>query len=396
MSGFFWPWFFLALVFFKIEERLEKEAFSMPILSSCPSTSITEAAEALKQGQLVAFATETVYGLGADARNPEAIQKLYALKGRPTKHPVIVHLAEIQQIKTWAIKIPAMAWKLADAFWPGPLTMVLPRARHVLDEVTGGQETVALRVPAHPLAQELLKAFGDGLVAPSANRFGGISPTSAAHVREDFNPEELPWILDGGACTVGVESTIVAFEINGKPKVLRPGMITAEAIDTVWQDFQSVTTIEQSPRGFKDLNTEIIEATAIRAPGLLSKHYAPDTQLYLIPNFRLMPTIQARLSAMKALAEKRKAALADYSQKPVPTRFGVLARSAMPSELVSNSNQLHWVEASIDAKTYAQELYGHLHSLDELHLDVLLIEAVTETGEWAAIADRLKRAAAKG
>jgi len=379
----------------------------MPTLSSCPSTHhITEAAEALKQGQLVAFATETVYGLGADARSREAIQKLYTLKERPAKHPVIVHLAEVKQIENWAIQIPAIAWKLADEFWPGPLTMVLSRASHVLDEVTGGQETVALRIPAHPLAQELIKAFGDGLVAPSANRFGGISPTSAAHVREDFNPEELPWILDGGACTVGVESTIVAFEINGKPKVLRPGMITAEAIDAVWQDFQSINTLEEGPTGPKEFNTEVIiknskalslEPTVIRAPGLLSKHYAPDTQLYLIPNFRLMPTIQARLSAMEALADKREAALADYSQKPVPTRFGVLARSAMPSELASNSsNQLHWVEAASDAKTYAQELYGHLHSLDELHLDVLLVETVPETGEWAAVADRLKRAAAKG
>jgi len=376
----------------------------MPTLTSYPSTHITEAVEALKQGQLVAFATETVYGLGADAQNRDAIQKLYALKGRPSKHPVIVHLAEAQQIENWAIQIPAMAWKLANAFWPGPLTLVLPRAGHVLDEVTGGQETVALRVPVHPLAQELLKAFGEGLVAPSANRFGGISPTTAAHVREDFNEDELPWVLDGGTCAVGVESTIVAFEINGKPKVLRPGMITAEAIEAVWNNYLENScddsSIGESLAGSR-LNYESPQGTPlqseeIRAPGLLSRHYAPDTQLYLIPDFRLIPTIQARLSAMKALAEKREAALADYSKKPVPTRFGVLARSAMPAELTSNTNHLHWIEAANDAKTYAQELYGHLHSLDELHLDVLLVETVPETGEWTAIADRLKRAAARG
>jgi L-threonylcarbamoyladenylate synthase len=362
---------------------------------TCSSTEIANAVTALKQGELVAFATETVYGLGADARNKKAIEKLYTLKGRPCKHPVIVHLADAKQISDWAINIPAMAWALANTFWPGPLTLVLNRAPHVLDDVTGGQNTVALRVPAHPLAQALLTAFDGGLVAPSANRFGGISPTTATHVREDFNKEELPCILDGGACTVGVESTIVAFEANGKPKVLRPGMITQEAINQIWEAFKAEHHTEVL-KASESINAFGINSTAIRAPGLLSKHYSPETQLYLIPRSRLIATVRARLSAMNALAQKREAALADYSKKPVPTRFGVLAKEPLPQEFADYTHQLIWIEASSEAKAYAQNIYAHLHHLDSLHLDTLFVETVPETGDWTAIADRLKRAAAKG
>jgi L-threonylcarbamoyladenylate synthase len=363
---------------------------------------VFDAANILHQGDLVAFPTETVYGLGADAGNADALAKLYAVKGRPVSHPVIVHLADAGQMNHWATDIPPAAWVLADAFWPGPLTLILPRASHVLDAITGGQNTVGLRVPSHPLAQALLQAFGRGLAAPSANRFGRISPTKAAHVREDFSDAELPWLLDGGDCAVGVESTIVAFQ-HGFPFVLRPGMITTEQIKAVCSSggerIGTLTDVLPIP-SLKELTqqehySQEGDLETIRVSGLLTRHYAPRTKLYLVPGFRLMATVEARLAAMASLEIKRREAPVDFSQKAKPTRFGVLARQAKPAALGLFGQQVRWVQAAKDAKTYAQELYAHLHALDALGLDVLLLEAVPENNDWAAIADRLRRASAR-
>ena len=190
---------------------------------------IERAVSLLRAGKLVAFPTETVYGLGADASNVSAIRGVFSAKHRPADHPLIVHLSDTAGLKHWASDVPREAWLLAEAFWPGPMTIVLPRAAHVLSEVTGGQSTVALRVPSHPIARRLLNAFNGGIVAPSANRFGRLSPTTAEHVREELD-DAVDLILDGGMCSVGIESTIVAFR-DGRAVVLRPGAVTAEQIE---------------------------------------------------------------------------------------------------------------------------------------------------------------------
>uniref|UniRef100_UPI002FDD1BFD L-threonylcarbamoyladenylate synthase n=1 Tax=Pelomicrobium sp. TaxID=2815319 RepID=UPI002FDD1BFD len=190
---------------------------------------IAKAVDILRAGGLVAFPTETVYGLGADARNPEAVGKIFAAKGRPQHHPVIVHLAEAAQLEAWAVDIPDGARRLAERFWPGPLTLILRRGPGVPDAVTGGQDTVGLRVPAHPVAQALLQAFGGGIAAPSANRFGRLSPTTAQHVEAELDGA-VDLILDGGACPVGIESTIVDCA-GERPTLLRPGHIGREVLE---------------------------------------------------------------------------------------------------------------------------------------------------------------------
>jgi len=191
----------------------------MPVTTKEIDAAVTR----LRAGELVAFPTETVYGLGADARNPVALRKVYALKGRPAKHPLILHLHSVDELASWATEVPPMALRLAARFWPGPLTLVLRRAAGVADELTGGQDTIAVRVPAHPVARALLAAFGSGIAAPSANRYGRVSPTRAAHVREEF-PQDL-LVLEGGDCEVGLESTIVSL-VGATPQLVRPGVIS--------------------------------------------------------------------------------------------------------------------------------------------------------------------------
>src|SRR6476646_7214771 len=185
---------------------------------------LESAVTSLRDGELVAFPTETVYGLGANAQNPAAVRRIFELKERPADHPVIVHLDNPKYLHRWARDVPENARKLATRFWPGPLTMVLLRSENVHDVVTGGQDTVAIRVPSHPMAQQLLTAFGGGIAAPSANRFGRVSPTRAEHVREEFG-DAVRVVLDGGECQVGLESTIVSC-LDGEVRLLRPGQIT--------------------------------------------------------------------------------------------------------------------------------------------------------------------------
>lgn len=311
---------------------------------------IQRAVALLRQGELVALPTETVYGLGADALNPQAVAKIFAAKGRPSDHPLIVHLPDAEQLTLWARDIPREAIALARAFWPGPLTLILKKEEGVPDIVTGGQDTVGLRVPNHPVALELLRAFGSGVAAPSANRFGRISPTTAEHVRQELG-DRVPLILDGGPCQVGLESTILDLS-RDVPVILRPGAIGVDDIARV---------IGRRPR----LRGEVEEATAApRVSGALAAHYAPRTPLELV----MSADLSGRLRAGDV----------------------VLARAAQPADLPTG---VLWVQAPADVAGYAHDLYARLRALDEAGCARILVEAPPVSPEWAAVADRLGRAA---
>ncbi len=228
------------------------------VMARLPQEEIDRAVAALRDGEVIAFPTETVYGLGADAQNPDAVRKVFELKGRPATHPLIVHLDHPRLLERWALNVPPAAAALAAHFWPGPLTLVLRRAPAVDLAITGGQDTVAVRVPGHPVAQQLLRAFGSGIAAPSANRYGRVSPTRAEHVREEFG-DAVPIVLDGGDCKIGLESTIVSC-VDEVPRVLRPGIITLSQLRSV------VPGLVEGPA-----------AAGPRVPGTDLKHYAPST-----------------------------------------------------------------------------------------------------------------------
>lgn len=312
---------------------------------------ITRAVEILRAGGLVAFPTETVYGLGADASNADAVKKIYAAKGRPRDHPLIVHLASAAQAGDWASEMPEAAQRLAQRYWPGPLTLVLSRAPHVSDLVTGGQETVALRVPSHGIAQALLHAFGRGVAAPSANRYGRVSATTADHVRAEL-AAEVDWVLDGGACEVGIESTIV--DLSGaQPALLRPGAITAAQLEATL----GVTLAAAS-------------ASSPRAPGTLARHYAPQTPLMLMES-DLVVELAASMTRQGHLV-------------------AVLARSARQPLL----GGITWIGAPEDPAGYARDLYANLRALDQTRCSAILVEEPPLEPAWAAVHDRLTRAAA--
>jgi L-threonylcarbamoyladenylate synthase len=312
---------------------------------------IDKAVAILKRGGLVAFPTETVYGLGADASNPEAIRKLYAAKGRPAGHPVIVHLSDVAQLPLWALEVTPAARKLAQEFWPGPLTLILRRAPGVSDAVTGGQDTVGLRIPSHPVAQALLTGFGGGVAAPSANRFGCVSATTAEHVRQEFGAS-VELVLDGGQSEVGIESTIV--DVTGeRPVLLRPGQISAREIE------RTVGMLLATPH-----------ADSPRAPGTLAAHYAPETPL-VVTEADLLLELAASLTRQGK-------------------RVAVLARSTLQPLLPG----LIWISAPHDAPAYAHDVYSHLRTLDAAGCDAILVEKLPQRPEWAAVNDRLGRAAA--
>jgi L-threonylcarbamoyladenylate synthase len=319
---------------------------------------IAAAARKLDEGELVAFPTETVYGLGADAENPEAIAKIYAAKGRPSNHPVIVHVAHGADLTHWADVIPPEARKLMDAFWPGPLTLILKRAAHIPDAVAGGQDTIGIRCPSHPVAQALLRAFKagrGGIAAPSANRFGHVSPTTAQHVRDEFGggPDSpVACVLDGGQSDVGIESTIVDLSrmATHGPVLLRPGHVSATDIARV---------IGMSPRS-PDL-------AAPRASGTLEAHYAPRTPLALVDAQQLPATLQ------RLAAAGRRVALLSYA-----TVDAIGAdQYALP--------------ATPDG--YAHGLYAAMRALDTCRADIILVERPPTQGAWQAVSDRLRRAA---
>lgn len=320
---------------------------------------IARAAALLRAGKLVALPTETVYGLGADALDPVATAGIFAAKGRPADHPLIVHLPSAEHLPRWARRIPKEALALAHAFWPGPLTLILPREEDVPDAVTGGQDTVGLRVPNHPVALALLAAFDSGIAAPSANRFGRISPTTAAHVEQELG-ERVDLILDGGPCQVGIESTILDLS-RDEPAILRPGAITAE-------DIARVIGRRPKVRGEAAAPAEETVDTP-RVSGSLAAHYAPATPLRLLPAALLVEE-----AAELAGEGSRVAVLAHGCADPGDSRFT-------------------WIAAGADPAIYAHDLYAHLRALDALGADFILVEAPPADPAWSAIADRLGRAA---
>jgi len=311
------------------------------------SPEVRRAADVLARGGLVAFPTETVYGLGADASNAAAMARLYAVKRRPADHPVIVHFADAEQAFAWAREVPAAARKLAAAFWPGPLTLILKRSARAADFVTGGQDSVGLRVPGHPVAQALLQAFGGGIAAPSANRFGRISPTSAAHVRADLG-DDVDCVLEGGSSAIGIESTIV--DLSGpRALLLRPGAIERAALEAAL----GVPLLEKTGTGDE----------GPRHSGGLERHYAPRTPARLVAAHALEREIDAARGALAVLAFSRPDAR-------------VRAWRRMPRE----------------PKAYAQKLYATLRALDDFGCDAILVERPPQAPEWSAVNDRLQRA----
>ena len=361
---------------------------------------IEQAAAALQRGELVALPTETVYGLGADATNEAAIAKIFAAKGRPSNHPLIVHLASGVSLEAWADEVSLAAHKLAAQFWPGPLTLILKKSARVLSAVTGGQETVGLRCPAHPIAQALLGAFaklGSGAVAaPSANRFGHVSPTTAQHVRDEFGAEvgRSIMLLEGGACGVGIESTILDLSrshLGYPPVLLRPGAISREQICDVLGEMP-LTREEDEARlalhhpafdlattGASNLASGLTKA-APRVSGSLAAHYAPSTPL------RLVAAPQLRAEVDQLLDQGKRVAVLAFSAKPKvkPSPVGVGVRNARP---------LLWIAAEPDAVGYAQGLYANLRTLDAAATAVILVETPPTAAPWDAVNDRLGRAA---
>ncbi len=326
-----------------------------------PDAEIARAVDVLRRGGLVAFPTETVYGLGADAANPAAVRRIFEAKGRPADHPVIVHFADAERAKAYALEWPEAAERLAARFWPGPLTLILKRAPGVSYLVTGGQETVGVRVPGHPLALALLRAFGGGIAAPSANRFGRLSPTRVEDVIAEIGPA-VEIILDGGPCPIGVESTIVD-HAGVRPAVLRPGKISAGEVSATI----GVRVLRAGGGSGADAS-----AGATRAPGTLEVHYAPRTPLELVPPARLESEVARALAS--------------------GGRVAVLARREQPASLASRD--LVWQAAPGEAAAYARVLYATLRALDGLGRDRIIVEAPPAEEPWVAVSDRLRRAAA--
>ncbi|MCQ9617140.1 L-threonylcarbamoyladenylate synthase [Paenalcaligenes niemegkensis] len=337
--------------------------------SSSPDfTEIQAAARQLLAGELVAFPTETVYGLGADAENVSAIQKIYAAKGRPSNHPVIVHVAPGADLYYWAHSIPPEAWRLIECFWPGPLTLILPRAAHIPAEVAGGQDSVGIRCPSHPVAQALLSEFSrlkgnhGGVAAPSANRFGRISPTRAQHVRAEFQDVGTSplTVLDGGAAEVGIESTIVDLSRVGAAgastiSVLRPGHISVAQLENVLNCSLAVAGSQSSE--------------VPRVSGSLKAHYAPTTPLHLLDREQLLLTARN--------GTEQKAAVLGFGQAP---------------DWLDPS--LTWISLSDDPVRFAHDLYSLLRKVDNQSFEALYIEHPPEASQWSAVTDRIRRAAA--
>jgi L-threonylcarbamoyladenylate synthase len=306
------------------------------------TSEVRRAAQILRAGGLVGFPTETVYGLGADASSEKAIARLYAVKRRPVDHPVIVHFASADDAFSWAAAVPPPARELAKKFWPGPLTLILKRSARAKDFVTGGQDTVGLRVPSHPVARQLLKEFAGAIAAPSANRFGKVSPTTATHVREDLG-KDVELVLEGGPSEVGIESTIV--DLSGAAAVLlRPGSISKEALEAV------IGSLAEKA------------ATSPRHSGGLERHYAPRTPARMVPAHAL----DKEISKGKSVA--------------------VLAFSR-PDERVD-----FWLRMPREPQAYARRLYAALRELDSAECEQILVEAPPGGDEWDAVRDRLKRA----
>ncbi len=346
---------------------------STPLHSSAV---INEAVQTLRDGGLVAFPTETVYGLGADAKNPEAIKKIFTAKGRPSNHPLIVHLAApdkfdqtqvdwVALLAPWVRDLSEEALKLINAFWPGPLTLVFKKDKGVLNELTGGQDTVAIRAPSHPIAQELLRKFKGGVVAPSANRFGKVSPTSAADVRNEFEGMLDLMVLDGGDCEVGIESTIIDLSSGDKAVLLRPGAITPSEI------FAKTGVKVYQPGQLKDNDAT---GDLPRVSGSLKAHYAPTTPLRLYAPGRVLD------------------ALTEYPDIKSRVAVAVWDSESSLSEDGHPSAHFEEVEVPSDSGAFASRLYRSLRDLDQQGWDLILFPEPPAGEEWDGVRDRLQRA----
>ena len=340
--------------------------------TSASAAEIARAIEVLTQQGLVAFPTETVYGLGADAESALAVERIYQAKGRPSNHPVIVHVTPEADLLYWAASVPPEAQLLIDTFWPGPLTLILKRASHISSVVSGGQDSIGLRCPSHPVAQALLRGFAatrvsgqGGVAGPSANKFGQVSPTTAEHVRSEFAElvaQGMP-VLEGGASDVGIESTIVdlsRLEQGVGPVLLRPGHITAAQLAQV-------------------LNQEVAapDAQAPRVSGALKSHYAPHTPLRLLSLAELQSAVAAAQTSK--LASSQRLAVVTHTPEGVPADLG---------------EQLERISLPNDPAAYSRVLYATLRALDQQGYSRLLWQQPPAGLEWAGVQDRLSRAAA--
>ena len=325
------------------------------MLAGTDPQAIEDAARVIQAGGLVGFPTETVYGLGADASSDDAVAGIFAAKGRPANHPLIVHVADAAQVSDFAASVPPFAARLMNAFWPGPLTVILPRRDGVATAAAGGQDSIGLRCPAHPVALAFLKACGTGVAGPSANRFGRVSPTSAQHVAQEFGDALL--VLDGGPCAVGIESSIVDCT-RGRPVLLRPGVLTRAQLEAAC--------------GEPLLNKDDAQAAgkAPRAPGTLEAHYAPDAKVRLMD----AGALQAALDLLGADA----------------AHIAVYARSALSIK----SPQMLYRRMPDDAAATAQQLFAVLRDFDAQGARLIWIEQPPAGIEWDGVRDRLGRAAA--
>jgi L-threonylcarbamoyladenylate synthase len=326
------------------------------ILPGSDPEAIALAASRIRAGALVGMPTETVYGLAADASNDAAVARIFAAKGRPADHPLIVHVASSAQVGDYASSVPAFARRLLDAFWPGPLTVILPRRPEVAAAAAGGQNSIGLRCPSHPVAHALLQACGTGLAAPSANRFGRVSPTEARHVQEELGDDLL--VLDGGPCEVGIESTIVDCT-RSVPVLLRPGMIGRAALEAACGE----PVLDQD-----ELNAS--QGDAPRASGTLASHYAPHAKVRLMDAGALQ-------SALDILGHDA-AHMAVYARAALRSPAARLVMRRMPD----------------DAAAAAQQLFSVLRSFDDQGVKLIWVEAPPDAPEWDGVRDRLARAAA--
>jgi L-threonylcarbamoyladenylate synthase len=321
---------------------------------------VQRAVELLRAGEVVALPTETVYGLAANAFNAGAVERIYEIKGRPVHNPIIVHVASVEMAKRCVANWPAMADRLANAFWPGPLTLVLPRSKEIPDVVTAGGPTVGVRKPGHPFIQAVIRSCGFPLAAPSANPANRLSPTNAGHVRKFFGGQ-LRLIVDGGQSQVGIESTVLDLTL-APPRVLRPGMIHEEslaaALGTLSSQLSALTSGEAGP---------------LRSPGLLRQHYAPKARL-VVSSWRDETDLRGQVSGSNCQISN--CHVIAHSRIPSGTGFGRV--SVIPH----------------DAEAFARAIYAELHRCDEAGAELIIVESLPETPEWRAIADRLARAAA--
>lgn len=318
------------------------------------------AADLLRSGEIVALPTETVYGLAANALDAAAVAKIYAIKGRPAHNPIIVHVSDAAMAKHCVANWPASAEQLNKSFWPGPLTLVLPRAKIIPNIVTAGGETVGVRWPSHPFIQAVIRECGFPLAAPSANLSNEISPTNAEHVAKKLSGK-IPLVVDGGQSQIGIESTVIDLTAN-PPRVLRPGMIHEESL---------LAALAESGMRNADCGWKI--SGALRSPGMLAKHYSPKARLVVLDwqnDAGLLDQIRSRQS------EIRNCQIIAHTR--IPAAFGAERVSVIPH----------------DAEAFARAIYGELHRCDEAGVELIVVEALPETPEWSGIADRLRRAAA--